>query len=925
MLLERDRALAGLDELLADTAAGRGGAAVIGGVIGSGKTALLAMLIESAQNQGMLVLRAGGVRAERSVKLGLLSQLLHDAPLPPESARHLHSLVEAAAVARDRNDPLAPLPSRLLHAVNALLLELVAQGPVLITVDDVHWGDPGSLQCLLHLLRRVRSAPVLVAFAESTHAAQANPLFHIGLLREPRCRWLHAEPLSAAAVGELTGAREQGAELHRFSGGNPLLLRALVADWGRAPSGGVPPEIAETYGQAVLSCLYRAQPAMRSVARGLAVFGGPVPVPLLGRLLHEPAGRVTEALDELAAAGLLHDGYFRHPAAARAVLGNLSEARARALHRRAAELLHQDGRPAPAVARHLLAAYDPEPSRPDGSQSGSMQPAWARDTLCDAAEAARSDDDLELAVRCLALAAEGCPDPSRLAEITLALAETQWRLNPAAAASHLPELHAALRSGDLSERHASTVVRMLLWHGRVADAEDVLAGAGTDAGAGWQAARAWARLTAPGLVPAAGQPGLDSPALGGLDPAGFGPAILNTVLARGGDAATSAAAERLLAEAEFDERCLGSLEAGLYALLYADQLQSAARFGSRLAELATGRDAPGWHARLAVVQAEISLRRGDLPAAERHARHALDRLPRRAWGAVAGAPLAALLLALTGAGRLREAEQVLAEPVPESLFETRFGILYSYARGQFKLASGRPWAAIQEFRACGRQLRSWDIDLPSFVPWRGAAAVGHVLTDDTKGARKLIEAQLARPGATAPRSYGISMRQLAAASSARDRPRLLREAIENLQAAGDRLELAHALADLSRAHEALGETKRAQAMTHQALKLARECHADPLARSLQRRQAEPVPAHAVPEIPDPGVLSEAERRVAELASMGYTNREVADSLFITVSTVEQHLTRIYRKLNLSGRSDLSMTGSLWAGNWVSAERRENGA
>jgi DNA-binding CsgD family transcriptional regulator len=915
MLLERHEALACLDELLTQTASGRGGAAVISGVIGSGKSELLHVLTESAQSRGLLVLRAAGIRAEQTVELGLLSQLLHHAPLPAESARHLRSLLDAAAVVGERADPLAPLPTRLLHEIIAAILELAGAAPVLIAVDDVHWGDHGSLQCLLHLLGRARSAPVLVVVAESKHASQANPLFHIGLLRERRCRWIHTAPLSPAAVAQLAGSADTSAELHRLTGGNPLLLRALLADQGRWSTDASAAEAAQTFGQAVVSCLYRAQPAMRSVARGLAVFGAPVASALVGRLLNEPEDRVVAAVRELDEAGLVCDGYFRHPAAAQAILDNLADSQRRNLHARAAELLYSEGRTASAVAAHLLAADHTEPG-------------WARATLCEAAETARLDDDLELAVRCLDLAARSCTDPAGLAEVKLVLAEVQWRLNPAAAASQLPELLTALRAGELADRHASTVVRMLLWHGHLTDADDVLVRAApgneSDA-AGLQAARVWIRATAPKLVAPPGPATASLPATAELDPASFGAAILNAVLTKGGDDTTSAAAERLLSEADL-EHSFDSLEAGLYALVYADRVKSAGRYSARLAELAAGREAPTWQARLAVVQAEIALRRGDIASAERHALHALSRLPRRAWGAAVGAPLAALLLALSGSGRLREASQALSHPVPDSLYQTRFAVLYGYARGQFNLASGRPLAAIVEFRSCGSQLRAWGIDVPGFVPWRSAAALGYLRTDDPKTARKLIEAQLARPGATAPRTYGMSLRQLAAASSARDRPKLLREAIESLHAAGDRLELAHALADLSHVHESLGETKRAQAMSHQALKLARECHAEPLARSLRRQQSEPAPpAHPrpVPEKADAAVLSEAERRVAELASMGCTNREVADSLFITVSTVEQHLTRIYRKLNLSGRSDLSVTGSLWAGTgpaWASATR-----
>ncbi|WP_406110960.1 response regulator transcription factor [Kitasatospora purpeofusca] len=53
-------------------------------------------------------------------------------------------------------------------------------------------------------------------------------------------------------------------------------------------------------------------------------------------------------------------------------------------------------------------------------------------------------------------------------------------------------------------------------------------------------------------------------------------------------------------------------------------------------------------------------------------------------------------------------------------------------------------------------------------------------------------------------------------------------------------------------------------------------------------------------------LSRAELRVAELAARGRTNRQIAHELFLTVSTVEQHLTSSYRKLGVKRRADLSV-------------------
>ncbi|HET9171567.1 MAG TPA: helix-turn-helix transcriptional regulator, partial [Actinospica sp.] len=64
-------------------------------------------------------------------------------------------------------------------------------------------------------------------------------------------------------------------------------------------------------------------------------------------------------------------------------------------------------------------------------------------------------------------------------------------------------------------------------------------------------------------------------------------------------------------------------------------------------------------------------------------------------------------------------------------------------------------------------------------------------------------------------------------------------------------------------------------------------------------------AQAAEEAPEAdAVLSDAERRVAVLAAAGHTNRQIAHKLYITVSTVEQHLTKIYRKLSVSRRSEL---------------------
>ncbi|ALG08735.1 response regulator transcription factor [Kibdelosporangium phytohabitans] len=66
-------------------------------------------------------------------------------------------------------------------------------------------------------------------------------------------------------------------------------------------------------------------------------------------------------------------------------------------------------------------------------------------------------------------------------------------------------------------------------------------------------------------------------------------------------------------------------------------------------------------------------------------------------------------------------------------------------------------------------------------------------------------------------------------------------------------------------------------------------------------EREPEPSGGQPRR---GALSFAERRVADLAAAGHRNREISLKLHITVSTVEQHLTRIYRKLRIPNRAAL---------------------
>lgn len=172
-----------------------------------------------------------------------------------------------------------------------------------------------------------------------------------------------------------------------------------------------------------------------------------------------------------------------------------------------------------------------------------------------------------------------------------------------------------------------------------------------------------------------------------------------------------------------------------------------------------------------------------------------------------------------------------------------------------------------------------------------------------------MEEQLTRLGEGRSRVRGIALRHLAATSTVRERVPLLQGAVRILTACGDRLELAHAQADLKAAAEEFAQLEPPLGWQEPAASSA-EQQDTPELRSLlashhrEDKDVEGTAADGADLFPVLTELTDAERRVGALAASGCTNREIAGKLFITVSTVEQHLTKIYRKLKVRSRSGL---------------------
>jgi ATP/maltotriose-dependent transcriptional regulator MalT len=339
-------------------------------------------------------------------------------------------------------------------------------------------------------------------------------------------------------------------------------------------------------------------------------------------------------------------------------------------------------------------------------------------------------------------------------------------------------------------------------------------------------------------------------------------------------------------------------------LLSSRRLDTAARLCHVLLDQAVESNCATYQAVLTSLQAVICLQRGELDAAAEHSARALKVLPLPGWGVVIGMPLSVLILATTSLGRHEEAASALRHPVPEEMFHTSLGLSYQLARGHHLLATGRYQAALEEFLACGKldaaTLPSL-LRIPLAEQWRTGAAESCLRLGRVEEAREWARRQLAEiddsdDGRATDRA--MCLRLLAAASDHSARLGLLRESAKLLRRSGHRPELVRTLADLSLAQREAGDGRRADATWRRAHDLAARCGLV----SPPFTVPPPGQEHASPPRDR---LSEAELRVASLAVSGRSNREIAAELYITVSTVEQHLTRVYRKMSVRCRADLA--------------------
>ncbi|GAB2798655.1 LuxR family transcriptional regulator [Streptomyces chlorus] len=868
MLLDRSSELTQLESALVDCVAGRPRILVVEGAAGCGKSELLATVAEQAATVDATVLRAAGSKAERRLPLGVLRQLAGSAP---------HTGLPVP--------PSPPAGPPLMTPMGQFFAALHRQSigtPVVCCVDDLHHADPASLTYLKYVVHHARSSRLLLALSWPLGNEVQDSGFCTELLRHRGFLRIRLERLSRSAVTRVIARTAKPAghsadvgNLYETSGGNPLLLRALLEDHrlatpsdGRreAPGADGAARVAgeDLFGKALIACLVRSGPPALAVSASLAVLGGDLATAeLAARLLGITVAAVSRQIRALNSAGILDCYRFRHPAAEGLVLDAMGPSARGWLHRRAAPLLHAYGAPAPTVARHLLAS----------ARAGvpPLDAQWAFAVAHEAAGELLAENKANESVALLELAHGLCTDRETRTATKLRLAAVTWRLDPAAGEHHLSEPLEELRAGRLPATQLDALAGQLTAQGRLAEAAEA-------AEAREPVPRPEQRMTTTGRA----TPG-----------AWFWAAVPEEL----DDRAAASDAVRLLRSAVLTDATAGSVAQALWRLIRCGRPQQAVHWCRPLIEEAIRRESPGWRLIFSTLLAEALLLCGDLRDAEAYALSALRCLPEGDTSLLVWAPTATLIRARTALGRYEAVDWQLGRPVPEAVFTTAYGLFYLRARGQYLLATGRNGPALEDFLRVGSLMRRWALDRPVLLPWRSDAAEALLGLGERDRAELLLKQQLSTTDGRRPWVRGITLWLREATCGPERRLPLLEQAVAESRTAGDQLALVRAMTDLGKVLQALCESARAGSMAKQAHTVAKRCGAEPLCQEiLSDRPGSGTAAD--------GMLSASESRVAVLAAQGCSNRQIAQRLHLTVSTVEQHLTRVYRKLDITRRQDI---------------------
>jgi len=902
---ERSDRIAGRESELAavcDWFGGEASALILCGAAGIGKTTLWEAGIAEARERGLrvLVARPSGAEAQHSFAAlidlcdGVDIGALVDVPAPQ---------VRALEVVLLRADPrgAAPAPQAIaLGLLNALRV-LSTGAPLLVAIDDLQWLDQPSADALEFVARRLESEAVrfLLARRGGRRSALERSLEHRSLVR------LEVGPLSFGATRRILSSRlglNVSRSLLRWivdsTLGNPLFAlefgRALVED--SLP--GVGEEFSVPDGVEELLEVRVAQ-LSRPVGRLLLA------VALSGdlRVSRLPSSIELDAVEEAVEAGVLviegDRARASHPLLAAAARKRSRTRQRRELHLELMEVAADEQ----LSARHLALATSVPDGRVAERVAAAALGAAARGARREAVELGEHAlrltpaDRPERVDRLLALAAylEAAGELERMTDVLSAELEAippgsqrarAWLLLAEGAdVDHLGVYRARLeraleQAQDDPALRARVVAKMssaVIAVERIGDAEasalEVLPGArkaGPEVERPVLFALAWAR--------------------------GLGGRSVDDLCER--YAAASDSAGYL---AESPERVAGQ------RLVWRGEIEQARARLQRLRVLADERGELPSYVWAQLHLCELELRIGHWAAAER----VLGELAETLEAELFVVPVVDRCHALLAAGRglPEEAERWAGKAIARAeAVGTQWDWLEALrARGIAALLAHNPGRAVGSLRLVWEHTLREGVDEPGVFPV--APELVEALTEiGEPGEAQAVVARLGRLAEQQEHPWGLvtaarcdALVQLGSGDGYENAAAALAQAAEDYGRIGLPFDRARSLLALGRAQRRLRKWGAARSSLQQAVAAFEQLGSPGWAEEARAELARVGARRPSPR----GQLTGAEHRVATLAADGLSNKEIAQTLYVTVNTVEAHLSHAYEKLGVSSRTQLA--------------------
>jgi ATP/maltotriose-dependent transcriptional regulator MalT len=342
-------------------------------------------------------------------------------------------------------------------------------------------------------------------------------------------------------------------------------------------------------------------------------------------------------------------------------------------------------------------------------------------------------------------------------------------------------------------------------------------------------------------------------------------------------------------------------------LLYGGELEAAYTQIERVLTDARQRGASLAFAEASLIRALVSYTAGRISDASVDAQAAVDGM-KRGWHALAPTALATLVHCMIERGELDAAARLLDRADNELAPPQALGInAWVYvARARLKLLQRQTQAAQADIDAAARSLQDYGLINPAVLAWRSLAGTIAAASGDTARARALIDSEISlaeRFQVAIP--LGVALRRRALIEDRQQAVATLTDAVNVLDKSGAAVELARTLTELGTNLRRNGSRIAAREPLGRALDLAHRGGATALA---ERAREELVATGARPRRRariGSEALTPTERRIAELAQQGHSNRVIAEFTFVTQNTVAWHLRNVFRKLGVDSREAIA--------------------